>query len=290
MASNTSHSLLCGSAILIIWGSQNNLSISEERELNDWWTNEHIPERLAIPGFHRTRRYYYSSEAADSEDASSLSKTKSASQSQRISHYLVLYEVASLGTLTSQPYMAALNNPTPGTKKYLPFLASMNRSACRVLLSVSRPEFSTCQRGGVGGTFARVDLFAPASASQREELISWLRHDGWEMLIRFFKSSILAIHLLEHDDEASKSGSSTKSYTGLDVPASKSQPAAGSGGEEVENERKWMLLVEFTDAFDAPYASYKERCLELATGLTERGVDLKRLKEEIYGLVVVMEE
>ena len=279
----SSCSLLRGSAALTIWGSQSNLSMTDERDLNDWWTNEHLPERLAIPGFHRTRRYYYTSndESKDTSNTVPESQLRPATTS----HYLVLYEVASLSTLTSPEYMHALNNPTDGTKEYMPILASMNRSACHVLLSVSRPEFSTCQRGGVGGTLARVDFPAPSSVQQRIDLVSWLETPGWELLLRFFRSSILAMHLLEHDDGASKSGSSTRSYDGVAFQASTS----GSGADS-EDERKYILLMEFSDAYDAPFASYKEKCGELGDGLREHGVDLGRLTEEIYGLVVALEE
>lgn len=279
MTSNTtSSSLLRGSAILIIWGSQSNLSIPDERALNDWWTNEHLPERLAIPGFHRTRRYYYSSSDPESDDANKGSVQFGTS---RRSHYLVVYEVSSLSTLTSEPYMQALNTPTPGTKKYLPFVAGLNRSACNVLTSVSRNEFAQCKVGGVGGTIAHVVFEPPSSPSARDELVKWLGNGGWKIIADFFPS-VLALHVLEHDDEASRSGSSTKSYE--DVKFQQVTSSAGEAG------MKWMLLVEFSDAFDAPFASYKEKCKALAEGLMEHGIDLSKLKEEIYGLSVVMEE
>ncbi|KIW68514.1 hypothetical protein PV04_04454 [Phialophora macrospora] len=266
-----SRSLLRGSAILVIWGRQSNLSIPDERALNDWWTNEHLPERLAIPGFHRTRRYYHTSK--DSSDDQAETTTSH-------SHYLVIYEVSSLSTLTSPPYMHALNNPTAGTQKFMPVLASMNRSACNVLLSVSRAEFSQCQRGGVGGTLAHVVFQAPGSSEARDALRTYLATGAWELILGFFPS-VLAMHLLEHDEEASRSGSSTKSYDNVNFQA------PGGGGEQG---RRWMLLVEFSDQFDAPFASYKEKCKGFAEGLSAHGVDLSALKEEIYGLVIAMEE
>ncbi|KAL2423828.1 hypothetical protein ABEF94_008553 [Exophiala dermatitidis] len=53
--------LLRGTASLIIWGSIKKKTTTtsttvDEEALNAWWTNEHLPERLAIPGFLRTRR------------------------------------------------------------------------------------------------------------------------------------------------------------------------------------------------------------------------------------------
>ncbi|ETI24517.1 hypothetical protein G647_03886 [Cladophialophora carrionii CBS 160.54] len=274
-----SRSLLRGSAILIIWGRQSNLSIPDERALNDWWTNEHLPERLAIPGFHRTRRYYHTSKDSSDDQAETTAISHS------YSHYMVVYEVSSLSTLTSPPYMHALNNPTAGTQKFMPVLASMNRSACNVLLSVSRAEFSQCQRGGVGGTLAHVVFQAPQSSEAREALRTYLATEAWELILGFFPS-VLAMHLLEHDEEASRSGNSTKSYDNVNFQTA----IAGGGGGADEQGPKWMLLVEFTDPFGAPFASYKEKCRGFSEGLSAHGVDLSTLKEEIYGLVVAMEE
>ena len=105
------------------------------------------------------------------------------------------------------------------------------------------------------------------------------------MMVDFFRSSLLVMHLLEHDDEASRSGSSTRSYEDMSFQ----RPPDGNDGEGAIAQ-KWMLVVEFSDAFDAPFASYKEKCKGLAEGLIAHGVDLSKLKEEIYGLVVAMEE
>ena len=161
----------------------------------------------------------------------------------------------------------------------------MNRSACRVLLSLLRPEFCQCRSGGVGGILANVPFEAPSSPELQQQLIIYLGEDAWTLLKRFFSTSILAIHLLEHDDEALRSGSSTKPYDDV-----KFQSTATAGDGTGASAHKWMLLVEFSDAFDAPFASYKEKCGEFGEGFIACGVDLGKLKEEIYGFVVVMEE
>ena len=59
-------------------------------EHDHWHTHEHLPERLAIPGFLRGTRWV-------------------ALRGQP--RYLVLYEVAQLATLTSDAYLARLNSP-----------------------------------------------------------------------------------------------------------------------------------------------------------------------------------
>lgn len=51
--------LLRGTAMRIIWGGlDQGKTNQEEEELNDWWSNEHLPERLAINGFRRTCRFH----------------------------------------------------------------------------------------------------------------------------------------------------------------------------------------------------------------------------------------
>lgn len=91
--------------------------------------------------------------------------------------------------------MAALNEPTPGTEKFMPILASMNRSACRVLCSVSRPQFGKCKDGGVGGSIAHIVVEAPPSSEARHRVQEWILHKGWPDLVRH--PGTLAVHLIE---------------------------------------------------------------------------------------------
>ena len=100
-------SLLLGRSCLVVYGSVNRSKVNEVT-LNDWWTNEHLPERLSIPGFLRARRYCALNESMNKTD------------------YLTLYETASLETLTSEAYMDKLNNPTPGTSEHVPTLATVS--------------------------------------------------------------------------------------------------------------------------------------------------------------------
>ena len=46
---------------------------------------------------------------------------------------MVLYEVESLETLASEPYLARLNNPTPWTTRMMPQYRGMTRGLCAVL-------------------------------------------------------------------------------------------------------------------------------------------------------------
>jgi hypothetical protein len=74
----------------------------------DFHTREHLPERLAIPGFQRGRRF----ESAAAPNT-----------------FLVLYEVESLSVLTSAAYLERLNNPTDWTKRTMPLIRDNRRLA-----------------------------------------------------------------------------------------------------------------------------------------------------------------
>lgn len=67
-----------------------------EEEFNRWYWEEHVPERLALPGFISARRY----QAVEGEPK-----------------YLALYEVESAEVLQSDAYRAALANATPWTNR-----------------------------------------------------------------------------------------------------------------------------------------------------------------------------
>lgn len=46
-----------GGEDLILWGCIDSATTDEDA-LNHWWTYEHLPERLRLPGVQRARRYH----------------------------------------------------------------------------------------------------------------------------------------------------------------------------------------------------------------------------------------
>ena len=115
-------------------------------EHDRWHTQEHLPERLSIPGFLRGTRW-----VADRQD-------------EGTPRYMVLYEVASLATLTSQPYLQRLNNPTPWTTRLMPHYRGMRRGLCAVLGSFGF---------GTGHVALLVRFKAPAGGAE-SALREWL--------------------------------------------------------------------------------------------------------------------
>lgn len=134
---------LLGSAALLLSFDVDAEAIAEH---DRWHTHEHLPERLSIPGFNRGTRWT----AIEGEP-----------------RYLVLYEVESLGTLTSDAYLARLNNPTPWTTKLMPHYRGMRRGLCAV-----RGSFGY----GQGGAAALV-RFASQS-SRAAEVTRWLLEEA----------------------------------------------------------------------------------------------------------------
>lgn len=119
---------MLGKAAVAMWWE---VAPEMRAEWEDWHTHEHMPERLAIPGFLRGSRW--SAESA----------------------YFVLYELDTAATLASPAYLERLNNPTPWSRRMMPHHRNMVRSLCEV-----RASFG----GGVGHALATLRVEVPAGA------------------------------------------------------------------------------------------------------------------------------
>jgi hypothetical protein len=99
---------MSGSGILAVW---NNRVKESEANYENWYQTEHLPERLAVPGFIRGRRYQ--AVIGDLE-------------------FFTWYEVASPATLRSEAYKKCLANPTPWTQEMMSgVFVNANRTICR---------------------------------------------------------------------------------------------------------------------------------------------------------------
>lgn len=85
--------------------------VGMEEEFNAWYDDEHLPERLAIPGFVSARRW-----VADVEPGQG--------------RYLATYELSSPGVLSSAAYLERLNHPTPWSRRCLGACLLFRRWAC----------------------------------------------------------------------------------------------------------------------------------------------------------------
>ena len=105
---------LLGRAAIAMWWD---IVPERKAEFEDWHSHEHLPERLAIPGFRRGSRWA----AADGGPG-----------------FFVLYELDDHETLTSPHYLERLNRPTPWSTQMMPHHRNMVRSQCRVVASEGR--------------------------------------------------------------------------------------------------------------------------------------------------------
>ncbi len=93
----------------------NDVAQGSDDEFNRWYQDEHVFDRLRVPGFRTARRY----RAIDAQPA-----------------YMALYECESIEVLSSERYLERLANPTDWTRKIMPSFRNMLRSACRQTWSV----------------------------------------------------------------------------------------------------------------------------------------------------------
>ena len=84
------------------------IAIESQPLYQRWHNNEHIPERLSIPGFVRGRRY------------------RSVTNDLR---FLMYYDTENLEVLTSAAYLKRLNEPTSRTTAALKHFSNGNRTA-----------------------------------------------------------------------------------------------------------------------------------------------------------------
>jgi hypothetical protein len=112
---------LAGEAVVAIW---NGIRPEARQEFYEWHCREHMPERVAVPGFRRGRRLI--AERGRPE-------------------WFTLYEVDHPETLDGPDYLARLNAPTEWTRRVVPSFTDVTRSLCRVMFSTGT---------GVGGYMA----------------------------------------------------------------------------------------------------------------------------------------
>lgn len=118
----------------------NNVDPTAEAEFNRWYHDEHLDQRLAVPGITTARRYL----AIDSPQ-----------------HYAALYETESPATLQSPAYAALLRSPTPRTAAMMPSFRDTNRVMARVAVRQVR---------GVGGTVGILFLRADSPGMSEDRL------------------------------------------------------------------------------------------------------------------------
>ncbi len=95
--------------MLLVW---TDVEPSAEEDFNAWYDEEHLPERVGVPGFIGGWRYH-------GEGASP--------------RYFAVYGTKSVDVLSGPEYLERLNNPTPWTQRVMPTFRNTVRAVCRLV-------------------------------------------------------------------------------------------------------------------------------------------------------------
>ncbi len=156
---------LAGEGAVAIW---HDIAPEARDEFYAWHGKEHMPERVAIPGFSRGRRYL--AVRADLE-------------------YFNLYEADSTAVVTGEEYRRRLDNPTPWTLSTVRHFRRVARSICQVAVTRGAGQ------GGLVGTW-RYDVPEPDAAAHVEAMSSILTAVAEQPIVA-------GAHLLVADKQAS---------------------------------------------------------------------------------------
>jgi hypothetical protein len=166
---------LLGKGVLAIW---NGIAPEAEEDFVAWHVREHIPERVALPGFLRGRRYV----ALDG-----------------FPKYFNFYETTTADDLSSLPYRARLNAPTEWTRRVVAYFRDTSRTICDVALSLG---------AGDGGTLEALRLSAALPSQEFGDRMGRLMAQLLEA------PGIVAAHLLKGRSDASSGVSAEKTLRG----------------------------------------------------------------------------
>ena len=172
---------LLGAAAVIIW---NDVAPEGRDEFYDWHDKEHIPERLAIPGFCRGRRYGKRGHSPE---------------------YLTLYEADDIGIVVSPAYLERLNAPTPATVATLRHFRKTSRAVCRIVQSVGSSS---------GGFVLALRIEVPPDKTQMFQ-----RFMNGALARAADLSGVLACHLFAADQDASRVNTAESSTRAFDIPS-----------------------------------------------------------------------
>lgn len=101
-----------GTAFLALW---NDIDAAREAEYEQWHSLEHVPERVAVDGFHGGRRYVNRARAEH--------------------RYFTLYDIDSVAVLGGLEYRDLVEHPTSWSASMRPAFSNFVRAVCTVSVS-----------------------------------------------------------------------------------------------------------------------------------------------------------
>lgn len=169
---------LAGEGAVAIW---HDIAPEGRAEFYAWHGEEHMPERVGIPGFLRGRRYV--AIEADLE-------------------FFNLYEAQSVEVLKGQDYTARVNAPTPWTFSAVKHFRSVARAICRV------SHTSGPAQGGLIATL-RYDVPDNIAPAHKAALLRGLVPD------LLATRGVAGVHLLTADAQASGAATAEQKARGV---------------------------------------------------------------------------
>ena len=130
---------MAGDGVIAIW---HDVPAELRADYFEWHDREHVPERVAIPGFRRGRRWIALEGAPE---------------------FFTLYETDGPQIHTGADYLLRLNNPTDWSRRVAPKLTNNVRSLCRVAMSLGTGQ------GGLAMTY-RFDVAEGQNETMRRHL------------------------------------------------------------------------------------------------------------------------
>lgn len=176
------HGALLGAGAVLVW---NDVAALGREQFYRWHDKEHIPERLAIPGFRRGRRYIKPGHSPE---------------------WLTLYEADDLNVLVSPEYLRRLNSPTPGTVSTLRYFANTSRAVCSIVHSVGSSN---------GGHVLALRLDVPTARAGA--MCECLKAEVFPRMVEL--TGVVACHLYAADHSASHLNTAESSTRVFDVPS-----------------------------------------------------------------------
>jgi len=173
---------LLGHGAVLVW---NDIAHEGREQFYEWHDKEHMPERLALPGFRRGRRF---------------------AKPRHSPEWLTMYEADDLSVVTSPEYLARLNAPTPGTVSTLRYFQNTSRAVCRVVHSIG---------SSTGGNVLALRLDVPGDRS--DAMCRYLCGEAFPRVIGL--TGVVACHLFAADQSASAVNTAESSTRKFDVPA-----------------------------------------------------------------------
>jgi len=204
---------LLGDAAVLVW---NDVAPEGREQFYRWHDREHIPERLALPGFRRGRRFRKPGHSPE---------------------WLTMYEAVDVSALVSREYIARLNAPTTATVSTLAHFRNTSRAVCRVVHSFGSSN---------GGYVLAMRLSVSDKTS--EAMGRYLRDEAFPRASAV--TGVVAGHLYAAEASASYVDTAESSTRRFDVPAwvvlceASSAAAAEDARTEIETDRLRHLGVE----------------------------------------------